>query len=69
MLAQTEHLRWNASHEILGYKDEGDENFKDEARLKHGCLKPWNKLSEKMQSNDYDVVDVSLGLIDIDSNI
>ena len=69
VLAQTEHLRWNASHEILGYKDEGDENFKDEARLKHGCLKPWSKLSEKMRSNDYDVVDVSLGLIDIDDNV
>lgn len=63
VLAQTEHLRWNASHEILGYQDKNDENFKDEAKLLHGCLKDWDKLSEKMQSNDYDVVDVSLGLI------
>lgn len=68
VLAQTEHLRWNASHEILGYINEGEENFKDEARLKHGCLKPWHDLSEKVQSNDYDVVDVSLGLIDINDN-
>lgn len=68
VLAQTEHLRWNASHEILGYIHEGEEDFKDEARFKHGCLKPWHKLSEKMQSNDYNVVDVSLGLIDINDN-
>lgn len=68
VLAQTEHLRWNASHEILGYQVMENENSKDEARLKHGCLKDWDKLSEKMQSNDYDVVDVSLNLIDVDEN-
>ena len=68
VLAQTEHLRWNASHEILGYKDEGDENFKDEARLKHGCLKGWEELSDTMQCNDYDIVDVSFDLIDISDN-
>ena len=65
VLAQTEHLRWNASHEILGYCDEGDENHKDEARLQHGCLKKWQELSTQIQSYDYNVVDVSLGLIDI----
>jgi len=59
-LAQTEHLRWNASHEILGYRNEGDEKYKDEARLRHGCLKNWEELSVQMRSNDYDVVDVSL---------
>lgn len=63
VLAQTEHLRWNASHEILGYQDEGDENFKDEARLQHGCLKNWQDLSEIIQSYDYNVVDVSLNII------
>lgn len=46
----------------------GDENYKDEARLKHGCLKNWSKLSIEMKSNDYDVVDVSLGIIE-QSNI
>ena len=63
VLAQTEHLRWNASHEILGYIDTGDENFKDEARLQHGCLKDWDKLSEVIKSYDYNVVDVSLDII------
>lgn len=63
VLARTEHLRWIASHELLGYIDYGTENDKDEARLKHGCLKPWESLSTSIQSYDYDIVDVSLGII------
>ena len=64
VLAQTEHLRWNASHEVLGYVDEGTETDKDEARLKHGCLKKWQQLSLYYKSFDYNVVDVSLNVID-----
>lgn len=64
-LAQTEHLRWNASHEILGYIEEGDEKFKDEAKLLHGCLKDWQELTSKTQSYDYNVVDVSLDIIEL----
>lgn len=63
VLARTEHLRWVASHEVLGYIDYGTEDDKDEARLKHGCLKPWEQLSTRVQSYDYNVVDVSLGII------
>lgn len=63
-LAQTEHLRWNASHEILGYQDKGGERDKDEARLFHGCIKPWTALSEDIRSFDYNVVDVSLDIIE-----
>lgn len=63
VLARTEHLRWCASHEILGYRDEGDESFKDEAKLQHGCIKPWESLSKQTQSYDYNIVDVSLGII------
>ena len=62
VLARTEHLRWVASHEILGYKDYGSEDDKDEARLLHGCLKPWESLSEMVQSYDYNVLDVSLDI-------
>lgn len=61
-LAQTEHLRWIASHELLGYSDAGGVNDKDELRLLHGCLKPWNELTSAIQSYDYNVVDVSLGI-------
>ena len=64
VLAQTEHLRWNASHEILGYRQFGENDFKDEARMLHACIVPWEKLSERIQSCDYNIVDVSLGLID-----
>lgn len=63
VLAQTEHLRWVASHEILGYRDDVTEDDKDEARLLHGCLKPWNELSLRVRSYDYNVVDVSLGIL------
>ncbi len=63
VLAQTEHLRWMASHEILGYRDGGDEGFQDETRLLHGCLKPWNELSIPVKSYDYNIVDVSLDII------
>ena len=63
VLAKTEHLRWVASHEVFGYIDYGTENDKDEARLLHGCLKPWESLSTRLQSYDYNVVDVSLGII------
>ena len=66
VLAQTEHLRWNASHEILGYYGYKDEGFKDEARLVHGCLRDWDKLKENTKSYDYNIVDVSLDLIEID---
>jgi hypothetical protein len=66
-LAQTEHLRWNASHEILGYRNKEDEKYKDEAKLYHGCLKDWKDLTEVTQSYDYNIVDVSLNLIDVDN--
>ena len=62
-LAETEHLRWNASHEVLGYVSAGDEGEKDEARLIHGCIRPWQELKDETKSYDYDVVDVSLGII------
>ena len=68
VLAQTEHLRWVASHEILGYVNYGTESDKDEARLLHGCLKDWDDLSHSMQSYDYNVVDVALDLVDIDED-
>ena len=68
VLAQTEHLRWNASHEILGYQGNDVEGYKDEARLVHGCLKDWDKLEDITKSYDYNIVDVSLGIINLDSS-
>lgn len=59
VLAQTEHLRWNASHEILGYVYK---NAKNEIRLYHNCLTEWAKLDEEKRSYDHNVVDLSLGI-------
>lgn len=64
-LAWTEHLRWNAAHMMLGYKD-GEK--KDRTRQIHNCIKDWQDLSTpgdenskiRTQSYDYNVVDVSL---------
>ncbi len=67
VLAQTEHLRWNASHEILGYTRNEDENFKDEARLIHGCLRNWEGLTDEKKGYDYNIVDVSLDIINVDN--
>ncbi len=61
VLAQTEHLRWVASHEILGYQRQGDTHFKDETKLLHGCMCDWNELPTETKSYDYNAVDVSIG--------
>lgn len=64
VLAKTEHLRWNASHEMLGY--EYNEGQTIDLRYKHYCLCEWQKLaSEEIRSYDNNVVDVTLGT-DID---
>ena len=68
-LAQTEHLRWNASHELLGYVQEGnppekdEASFKHEGRMCHSCIVDWDRLSPETQSHDYNVVDVTLDII------
>ena len=64
VLAQTEHLRWEASHQILGYQCKGGINFKDEAKLLHGCICDWSKLDDEHKSYDYNTVDVSLSMYD-----
>ena len=60
VLAQTEHLRWCASHEILGYTVGDNPKHKDEARYLHGCMRSWTELPEDIQSYDFNAVDVSL---------
>lgn len=52
-LSQTEHLRWNASHEMLGYIL-GEKQ--DHLLLMHNCLTDWECLTDKYQRYDYDVV-------------
>lgn len=56
-LAQTEHLRWIASHEMQGYRMA---STKDEARLLHNFMCEWANLNDDVRGYDYNTVDVSL---------
>lgn len=47
-LARLEHLRWNASHEMLGYIKAYDGlHGCDERTREHNCLRPWQELDEE----------------------
>lgn len=69
VLAQTEHLRWNASHEILGYVSGGELPGRNEVKMYHSCIKNWQDLPAKIQSYDFDVVDMTLNIINPDNPI
>lgn len=60
-IAICEHLRWNASHEMLGYVY--GETTSDLHKT-HSCLKPWQELTTEYQGYDDDVwnttVDITL---------
>lgn len=61
-LAITEHLRWNASHEMLGFVYGEEKNYRKQT---HYCLLPWNELPEISDTNalrvyDYLVVETTL---------
>lgn len=57
-----EHLRWNASHIMLGYVPMTDEVQKlisgtcDEVTKQHSCIFDWNKLECETQGYDYEGV-------------
>lgn len=75
-LARLEHLRWNASHEMLGYiKAKEDLHECNERIRQHNCLRSWGELDKESQdvtrkqgwnadykSFDFGVVDTSLML-------
>lgn len=55
-LAILEHLRWNASHELMGYSVNNEGPVCDERKRMHNCLRPWEELdaeSEKASSPDW----------------
>ena len=76
-LARLEHLRWNASHEMLGYtKADDDTHGCNERTRQHNCLRPWEGLDEEgrtvsqlegwkadYKSFDFGVVDVTIWLL------
>lgn len=75
-LARLEHLRWNASHEMLGYTiADTDVHSCNERTRQHNCLRPWEELDEEgrtvsqlegwkadYKSFDFGVVDVTIWL-------
>jgi len=75
-LARLEHLRWNASHEMLGYtKSDVDVHKSNERTRQHNCLRPWEELDDEgrtvsqlegwkadYKSFDFGVVDVTIWL-------
>ena len=60
-LAMCEHLRWNAAHEMMGYKKNDVENECNELTKSHNCLRPWQELDEESDKvsyiDDYKVYD------------
>lgn len=65
-LAKLEHLRWNASHELLGYTPmpssvPNEERGCDEAKVTHNCLVDWEDLDVESDRisyiNDYKIFD------------
>lgn len=75
-LARLEHIRWNASHEMLGYTKANDNIHNcDERTRQHNCLRPWEELDEEgkvvsqlegwtadYKAFDFGIVDVSIWL-------
>jgi hypothetical protein len=75
-LARLEHLRWNASHEMLGYTKAGaGVHGCVERTREHNCLRPWQELDEEgrtvseaegwladYKAFDFGVVDITLML-------
>lgn len=64
-LAITEHLRWMASHEMMGYTVNNDEHKCDETHKKHNALRPWQELDQESLSykvNNFGVAETTLKL-------
>lgn len=50
-LARLEHIRWIASHEMLGYtKAHQDLHSCDERIRQHNCLRPWQELDDESRA-------------------
>lgn len=65
-LSICEHLRWNASHLMMGYVEMTEANKAketvscNEATKQHKCITDWNNLEEYLQNYDYIVVKTTL---------
>ena len=62
-LAKNEHLRWNASHVLLGYIPDKGGNGCNEIEKKHNCLVDWEELLDydaDFQYYDYKFIEMAL---------
>lgn len=70
-LAICEHMRWMASHEMMGYirmskeieKEVGEKDSCHEQTKQHKCIVPWHLLSEHHHHNDSAVVNTTIALL------
>lgn len=58
-LAQTEHLRWAASLELMGYVYGPEKDYKKKT---HPCIRPWEELPLDTRNFDYLVVKTTMGM-------
>ena len=72
-LARLEHIRWNASHEMLGYTKAHDGLHScDERTREHNCLRPWQELdaeSEAASSPDWQADYKRFDFVVVDNSI
>lgn len=73
-LAQLEHARWNAAHEMLGYENNLKKHSCEERTQLHNCLKTWEELDEESVNSslpgwtcdykayDFSVIDTSIAI-------
>lgn len=59
-LAMVEHERWVASHKLMGYTYDAEN---DSVQKKHKCIVHWDYLDEGTQSYDCNVVDTTIKLL------
>lgn len=59
-VARCEHIRWEASHQLMGYACDTEKNH---IRKIHPDMCPWEELTELTKSYDYNVVDTGLRLM------
>lgn len=61
-LSILEHLRWNASHLLLGYTP-SDSHTVDERTLSHNCLRPWHELDAESAVAGYEYKSFDLQVV------
>ncbi|MBR5638309.1 MAG: hypothetical protein IKW83_00960 [Muribaculaceae bacterium] len=58
----TEHMRWLASHEMMGYIVDESQNGCNEVSKQHSALRPWHELSAEYKKNNFGVTETTLNL-------